>query len=530
MALVACVDGTVGEGPIPYERPIDFQAAPGGIRRLNRRQYKASIEMIFGSEAAAKVVLPEDSKLHGLTTIGNADLAASAAQVSAYETAAQSVAEALSDPAIAKARLPCVPNGSSSDKDCYLEIAQKIGATCWRRSLSKDELSNLTNLATAAASSYGDPAKGTSYLISALLQAPDFLYLIELGETPSDQQAGRPLKPRELASRMSFFLLERAPEAALLKAADEGALATEEGIRTAAKNMLKLPEAQAALRSFHDEMYKLDALGSLYKNDETFPEFTSALASSMRESAHRFIEDIVWTRKSDARLLATDRHAFIDKHLAPIYGMKTPPPEGFSKQKLSDKQPRAGLLGLPATLSVFSHAATSSPTKRGVFIRSFMLCSYVPPPPPGVVPSLSNDDTMPKTKKELLEKHQDNDSCSGCHSLTDPPGYALEVFDAIGRYRKTADGATIDPAGESGGIGSFKDAVELGQLLHDNEQLTQCMVRKLFQHSVGHLVTSGEKAVVANVHETFAASGFRFDHLLVEIVASKAFQWVGEPK
>ena len=124
----------------------------------------------------------------------------------------------------------------------------------------------------------------------------------------------------------------------------------------------------------------------------------------------------------------------------------------------------------------------------------------------------------------------DNSSCNGCHSLTDPPGYALEVFDALGRYRDSADGAAIDTAGESGGIGKFADANELGELLRSNEQMTQCMVRKLFQHAVGHLVQTGERATVEAIHERFQESGFRMDRLLVEVVASPAFQWVGEPK
>ena len=158
------------------------------------------------------------------------------------------------------------------------------------------------------------------------------------------------------------------------------------------------------------------------------------------------------------------------------------------------------------------------------------LCTDIAPPPADVNPVLPADDGVPKTMKERLAIHQSAASCAGCHALMDPPGLALEHYDAIGAFRATDSGLPIDPSGAVEGFGQFASAADLGALLREDPRATRCMVRLLFRHSMGHVELPGERPALARLDEAFAAQDYRIQDLLVELCASPAFQLVGEPK
>ncbi len=147
-------------------------------------------------------------------------------------------------------------------------------------------------------------------------------------------------------------------------------------------------------------------------------------------------------------------------------------------------QQRAGFLTQGSFLARASHAESTSATRRGAFVQDSLLCSPIPPPPPGVNPDFV-DDGVPKTAKQKLEQHQTDESCASCHTLMDPIGFALEPFDAVGRHRTTDLGMPIDATGDVVGLGAFNGPAELAALVHDDPRSGTCMMTKLYRHSIG---------------------------------------------
>ena len=193
--------------------------------------------------------------------------------------------------------------------------------------------------------------------------------------------------------------------------------------------------------------------------------------------------------------------------------------------------PSAGLLGSGAFLARNAHAERTSPTRRGLFVRANLMCDTIQPPPPGVNTELPPDDpAMPQTLKDKLEKHRTDPSCAGCHELTDPIGLSLENFGPVGSYRTLDHGLPIDATAHAPDLGDFSSPAELGAILADDDRVAACMVKSLWQGAVGHLVTAGERPAVAELEAALGAGGHRIQDLLVELVASRAFRFVGEPR
>src|SRR5262249_13781405 len=155
----------------------------------------------------------------------------------------------------------------------------------------------------------------------------------------------------------------------------------------------------------------------------------------------------------------TSKSTIVDDVLAPLYGVAAPPPGQWLKVT-TPKQDRAGFLTSGAFLARASHAVTTSPTRRGTFIKERVLCEPVPPPAAGVNITLQDPKPgeAPKTMKQIMEAHLKEERCKNCHSQFDPYGFAFEHFDAIGRYRTVDAGQKVDSSGTIVGFGSFTDA------------------------------------------------------------------------
>jgi hypothetical protein len=529
--------GVGGGGP----ETLAIIAPPAGARQILKRQYINSIELIFGEAAAAAADPPDSETLYGLRTIGAAEISISTQGVEDYEAAARRVAKALTADSAAFAKwLPCEPK-AFDDASCLEKVIKAVGRLAWRRTLTKSDVDVAKTIGLAAAKEYATFDAAVEYAVLFLLQSPEFLYVVELGEDiPADHEDADPrdatrkrLTALELVTRISFFLTDTTPSADLLDAAEDGQVETEEQIRSVAEQLLADPAAKQALSAFYAESLFLEHLDTKLKDAEIFPDYDVDLARSMRTEVQKLIEDIVWTRDADFRQLVTSETAFVDARLAGLYGLKSASQiKGFEKKKLISSQNRVGFLGTAAFNTLESHVAETSPTKRGAFIHSHLLCAKVPPPPANVDTTLPEDDPdEPKTTKQKLQAHMDDPACLGCHARIDPPGFALETFDAIGRYRtKYESGVAIDTAGETEDIGAFADAKELGQMIHVHPNFPVCMLLKIYRHSMGHLETGGESAVVKQLVETFVESDYKIQELLVNVAASPAFRLVGDPK
>ncbi|MFZ6178826.1 DUF1592 domain-containing protein [Nannocystis pusilla] len=518
-----------GSDGAPQDPP--FEPVPGGLRRLLRHQYVGSIRYLLGDEAAAAAAPPEDYPLHGFDAIGAAELALQASAVEQCETSARAVAmTAVARPERLGEFAPCV-NDATPDSSCYASVAADFGRLAWRRPLADDEVATLVRIAEGGRAWGHSFAVGLEYELMALLQSPHFVYSIELGEPDADAPERRRLTGLELAARMSFFLLGRTPDAELLAAAEAGALETEEQVRAAATEMLARPEARATLTNFYSELFLLRDLPTIAKSAALFPEFSPELAASMAQETLHLIEEIVWEQDGDIRGLIDSDHTFVDAALAGLYGVPAPEGPGFHAVALPEAQGRAGLLGQASFLARFAHPAVTSPTRRGQFIRTRLLCDIILPPPPGVDTHLPPDDPdKPQTMKDKLQQHMSDAGCAGCHRSMDPLGLTLENYDALGRYRTADNGLPIDAAAATDDLGEFTGARELAAVLTADPRAAACVIKNFVRGGLGHLETFGELPELDVLEDRFVAGGHRVQGLLVDLVASPLFRAVADPR
>jgi hypothetical protein len=201
----------------------------------------------------------------------------------------------------------------------------------------------------------------------------------------------------------------------------------------------------------------------------------------------------------------------------------------WTKYEVPAGEEAAGLLTQPTFLSLFSHPGRTSPTKRGVALNEIFLCSPTPPPPPDVDFSKVQDSTKGTVRGRLTD-HMNNPGCSGCHRISDPPGFALERFDTMGQRRTQENGLPIDVSAELAGK-SFSGATELGLLLRENPRAPACLVRNVYAYGAGHAPDpDDDEAYLRRQTTAFAKGGYRFPELLAQIATSDGFFKVVTPK
>jgi hypothetical protein len=198
----------------------------------------------------------------------------------------------------------------------------------------------------------------------------------------------------------------------------------------------------------------------------------------------------------------------------------------FEVRSLPADGPRVGLLSKAGFLSQFANQSEGSPTLRGKFMRESLLCTPIDPPPGNVDVVLDEPPVdQPLTKRQRLEMHRTSATCSGCHTLMDPLGLPLEMFDAIGRYRTTDHGLTIDPSGDFDGQ-PVADARELGMAASSSPTVARCIARKYYSFAVGHEERKVDGSVVNALADSFEASGFKLRDLVLSVAAHEAFSAV----
>ena len=508
----------------------EFAPAPARLRLLLARQYRSSVAYLLGDAAAAEAETPPHSALNGFESIGAAQLALGDQAVDTYEKSARKIAAAADD-AILASYHTCVPTGAD-DEACHKEFVANFGRVAWRRSLTQAEIDRYGAVGRDAALAFGSWESGREYAVAGLLQSPYFLYQVEVGEPDPDDPAQRVLTGVELATRLSFFLLDTTPTRELIDLGEADGLATADAVRDVAWTMLDTPAARGALGGFFAEVLRLRTLEALPKDPATFPAWSPALGAAMREEALKLIDDIAFTREADFRDFLDAPYTFANGPLAALYGLIPDPAvlgDTWQQFDLPVDGKRGGLLGQGGFLAAYAHISSTSPTLRGKFVREVLMCQGIPAPPPDVVTELPVGEDYP-TMRDRLAEHQTNPSCSGCHKLMDDIGFGLENFDGIGVFRLVENGVTLDTVSNLDGLGEFDGARELGTLLRQSPAVTRCLVRNLFRHATGHLEVPGEAEALKDLDQAFEDNEYRMKELLAELVASPAFLRVGTPE
>jgi hypothetical protein len=507
-----------GEPPL-----VEFDPAPAVLPRLTAVQYHRTIHHLFGEEVVPPSSLEPDSDQGGLIAVGSAISSVSPLGAEQYAKGAASVAaQVLGTPESQEAFVPCAPEGVV-DAACAKEALSEWGTRIWRRPLTDAELDTHVALATASATALEDFHQGLQYALSALLQSPHFLYRQAVGEEVADLEGVRRYTSWEMASRLSFFLWNSAPDDLLLAAAAEDALVTDEGLAEQISRMLADERIRGAVGNFFSEWLHLYKLKGLTKDPTVFKHYSADVGEAAREETLRGVEFLVFEDDADIRSLFTTRRTWVNKRLAAIYNIPAVTEEGFGEVMLPLDGQRAGLFGQVSFLGLHAHAVSSSPTLRGVFVREELLCQSIPSPPADTNTAIPEPSADAVTLKERLEEHMTNPSCAGCHAFTDPIGFGFENFDGMGRYRVLDNGGEIDPSGTLDDA-DFADALELMERIANHPEFPACFVEKLYAYATASPLAPGEGALLAGLTDSFVEHGYRVLPLMEAIVMSPGFR------
>lgn len=497
------------------------------LRRLTSQQYVASVESLLGVDTAGMPAIEAVSRVGGFEEIGASSASVSGMGVSQFEDAARFLAQAAFAPdGPARERMPCTPAGLD-DAECFTQFVRSFGLKAFRRPLTDAELSRYASLTQEVATLTGDAWQGVEVTASALLQSPNFLYLAEVAEPDPERPERYRYGAYEMAARLAYFLTGDAPDDELLQAAEADALLTEAGIAEQVERLLAAEPAHVALRRFFGNLLSLDSLDTLSRPVELFPQFTDTLGQALKQETLLVIDDLVFERDGDYRRLFDQTQTFVNAELAALYGVPAPQGDRFARVTLPASTHRAGLLGQAGVLAARDHSDGTSPTRRGLFVLTRLLCQDLPLMPPANL-QIPQPPQGLLTARERLDQHTTDPVCASCHRITDPVGLSLEHFDALGVYHDEDHGLPIDDTGVLDGT-TYEGEIELGALLSDHPALGPCLIQALYGIAVGHLATGFDRTTFAGLVQDFEGSGSRVRALLTQITASEGFRYLPVP-
>lgn len=415
----------------------------------------------------------------------------------------------------------------ADEAGCITGFVEDFGARAWRRPLTANEQTAMVALFNDARDSFpvGDAVE---LLLQAFLQSPHFLYRVELGVGDEQGDAVVALSSWEMASRLSYFLWGTMPDPELFEAAEAGELSSREQIEAQARRMLDAPQSRAMVGHFAEQWLGYHELSATSKDPESFPEWTSAIATKQHDEASAFFEHVMFEDDATLSTLLTAPYTFVDAELAAYYGLDAPEAGASMTRVTPTGQDVAGILSQGGVLTVFSKPNQTNPIARGIFVREHLLCQIPPPPPDDVNINPPVPDPN-ATTREQYDQHRDDPACAGCHILFDPVGFGFENFDAVGRWRTTENGFDVDASGELASTdvnGTFVGVTELGESLAASEMVASCVARQWFRFANGRTESPVEDACnLEVVGERFTDSGYDMRELLVALTQADSFRF-----
>jgi hypothetical protein len=315
------------------------------------------------------------------------------------------------------------------------------------------------------------------------------------------------------------------PDPILFAEAEAEALLTAEAVATQAHRLLELPRARERIGLFFTEWLRLRNIDRMQKDPALFPDYDLTLAPMMREQVELFAQAVILDDGGTPEDLLTAPFTFVNRELAPLYGVDAPADDQFHRVDL-DPTRRAGLLTHVALMANLAHGNQTDPVVRGKFIRTGVLCDAIPPPPADAV-IMVPEITPGSTTRERFAQHQEDPNCATCHLLMDPIGLGFEHYDPLGQWRDMDNGLPVDARGEIIGTdvaGTFDGAIELSHKLAESDRAMDCFARNWLRFALGRSDLDADAGALAVARHQFAEAGFEIKELLVALTATRAFR------
>ena len=382
------------------------------------------------------------------------------------------------------------PNDLNREKT--RERLRIFAAKAFRRPLWQGELSPIESMVNRKQDEGLEPLQALQLGFQTILCSTSFLYL--------DENSGQ-LNDYALASRLSYFLWSTAPDSELLTLAEQNKLSKSVVLRGQVKRMLRNSKSNRFSNNFIRVWLNFDNIGEMPPSKDFKVYYRDNLEVAMRNETQTFFRHVLDHNLSTHEFLNAD-YSFLNRELALHYGIEGI--EGNHLRRVSLKgTPRGGLLGHGSFLTASANGVDTSPVVRGIYMLE-KLFGYTPPPPPDDVPDIEPDIRGAKTIREQLAKHREIATCAECHRKIDPFGFALENFDAIGRWRNEyGKNMPIDASGELPNGDAFSTVPEFGKHIIKREgQFSRSLTEKLLTYAIGReLVPSDRPAIDAILRE-----------------------------
>jgi hypothetical protein len=498
------------------------------LRRLNRSEYDLTIEDLIGLKLDLAQNFPPDESSYGFDNIGDA-LSFSPVQVEQYHSAAKAIIKSVIDCRVSN---PDIYHRVFGDVDDQLndkpkaagESIRQFASQAIRRPITDDFLERLTNIYASATKAGETHETAYSHMVTAVLISPYFLIRIEQNSSDSESSDPYPIDDYELAVRLSYFLWSRPPDDELATIASQGLLQNEEQLEKQARRMLKDRRSEALVDHFFGQWLSLREIESYQPDLQRFPAFNERLRQAMKSEVDEFLTAMVQQDRPITDIIDAD-YMYVNEVLAKHYGLKKVRGDEFRQVALPDRR-RGGLITSAALLMLQADPGRTNIPRRGNFVAGRILGDSPPPPPPEV-PDLDESQAKdgPVPLRELLAQHRKNPECANCHAKIDPFGFALENFDAIGRWRKKDGPFDIDPRGELAdgtklnGIVGLKD-----HLLEQSQSFKRNLSKNLLIYALGRGVQGNDECVLREMLMAADDNGDRFSSLVIAIVKSFPFR------
>ena len=406
---------------------------------------------------------------------------------------------------------------------CAKRILSTLARRAYRRPVTDADLQDLMPFYEQGRAS-GTFDFGIQKALERLLVSSQFLFQIE--HQPAELAAGTPYRVGdvELASRLSFFLWSSIPDDELLEAASAGKLKDPKVFEQQVHRMLVDARSQALTTNFAAQWLYLRDLFAKYPDEVLFPDFDETLRQAMARETELFVASVFHDNRSVTDLL-TANYTFLNERLAKHYGIPNVRGSYFRRVALPDGSPRGGLLGHGSVLTITSYANRTSPVLRGKWVLENLLSSAPPPPPPNI-PSLKTEGAgKPLTLRDAMTAHRANPSCATCHARMDPIGFAMENFDAVGKWREVDAGRAIDTSGAFPDGTAFNGVGGLRQvLLKQSDQFVDTVAERLLMYAIGRNLQYYDQPSVRAIVREAAASHYTMPSLVMAVAKSKPFQ------
>lgn len=534
---------------INEDDPIFQNPGPAPIRQLTVDEYNRSIRDLFNIDLdiAEMVGIPKEDNVTGFGNLA-ASLNMQPELLDKYFNGAELVVGLLTGDTAAWSRVPeehqaavreqvkaglekifvARPGNGVSEQEASERVLKRFMHMAYRRPVSQKEVNRLLPLVARGLQEKKSFEESIGMALKPVLISPFFLYRVERIQGERGAAEAYPVSDHELATRLSFFLWSSIPDDELLKLAASEKLSEPEVLRAQVKRMLEDPKADALTEGFGAQWVLLDHLEKALPSPRYFPTFDDKVKHSMHKEFTTFFNGLRREDRSVLDLLDAD-YTYVNEPLAAHYQMEGVEVAGeeMTRVELPEDSARGGLLGMGAILAMTSHTDRTRPTARGEWILRVILGTPPPPPPPDAGTfAAPKDGKEPDTFREKLQQHVSDPNCAGCHEKIDPLGFAMENFDAVGRWRETDGGLPVDNEGKLISGERFKGAKELKEVLWNRrDDFVKNFARQMLTYALGREVEYYDELTLRQIVKELEENDFRFSVLVEEIVLSRPFRY-----